>query len=103
MARLGVLGLNKTEEQIREFVAKDVYNREFIIKFNLALIELQDDPIALATFCAAVMPVMKHMARQNKLTLKEFLDDLLKSDDEMVKQFGEHELMFIKKEYDIGG
>jgi len=86
----------KIEKQIRESVNKDTHNREFVIKFNLALVELENDPYGMSTFAMAIMPILKQFAKQNKKTLRAFIDDLIKVDKSMVNRFGESELMFMK-------
>ena len=66
------------EDEIRARTSQDTYNREFMVKFNLAIQELEGDKMALVVFMSAVIPVMKQFAKNNKQTFDEFWEGMRK-------------------------
>ena len=53
-----------------------VHNPKFIQKFNEALEELRNDPLALSTLTLAMNETLKDFAKQNQITLSELLGKL---------------------------
>jgi hypothetical protein len=66
----------QTKERIGEYIGKDIYAREFIIKFNLALQELNDEPNALVVVFDSFIPVLNSLAINNNMTFDELVDKL---------------------------
>lgn len=70
--------MNNIEKKLREEISADIHNKEFIVKFNLAIHELVGDKTALITFVNAVLPMLKLFAKSNDKTLDQMLMDLKK-------------------------
>ena len=66
-----------------------IYNKEFVSKFNLALLELNNDEMGLSLFCSQVMPVFRQFAKQNNMEFYVFMNKVLKVERLQEKELSE--------------
>jgi len=68
--------MRNIEDEIRARTPQDVYNREFVVKFNLAIQELEGDKMALVVFMNTIIPVIKQFAKNNGQSFDKFWDGM---------------------------
>lgn len=88
--------MTNVEDEIRARTPNEIYNREFTIKFSLAINELEGDPAGLVVFMNAVLPVFKQFAKNNGMSFDKFWDNMRK----YVNEAGLDDMEFIPYDMD---